>query len=167
MRSIYKAVVVVFLVMVFLSSPMHGQGSKKKGWGYSLFGAGVASGYHDRGFLHYGVGVETLLKEGFGIGVELGYLDRFNTTAEVGVFSPGGIYAFNTDKTTMPFVTAGYTFFLYDERKVNGAFFGGGVNYLIGNNWGIRIDGRDLIGFREGDTAHYLSARFGVLFSWD
>lgn len=158
-------VVVATLAMLLLSAPVLGQDYEKKGWGYGLFGAGGASGYHDRSFVHYGGGVEILVAEGFGMGMEFGLVDR-SKSAGFAIFSPGGFYAFNTGEKTMPFVTAGYSFLLYDERHVNGAFFGAGINHLIGDNWGIRIEGRDQVGFREGDTAHYLEARVGILFSW-
>lgn len=164
MKSKYRAVVIV--MMVFISTSVFGQSTEKKGWGYGIFGAGGASGYHDRSFLHYGGGVEILLNRGFGIGMEIGLVDRSKSDG-FAVFSPGGIYAFNIGEKTMPFVTGGYSLLLYDERQVNGAFFGAGINHLIGDNWGIRVEGRDQIGFREGDTAHYLEARVGILFSWD
>lgn len=170
MKSTYKAAVVTVMVMAFLSTPVDGQNYEKKGWGYGLLGAGSACGEDDQNFLHYGGGGEVLLYKGLGVAAEFGYLDRSDSDGMV-VFSPGGIYAFNTGGKTIPFITAGYSFLFYDRREVRGAFFGAGINHLIGDYWGIRIEGRDHRRVTKRRTAHftthYLEARLGVFFSWD
>lgn len=163
MKGRYKAVVIVILVMILLSTPLVGQDQEKKGWGYGFWGAGnVSGGYRNQGFMHYGGGIEILLDRGFGVGMELGYSD-----ADVVMLSAGGLYAFNTRKKTNPFVTAGYTFFLFDEGTANGAFLGGGINHLISNNWGIRVEARDQMSRGSWATRHHMEGRIGVLFSWD
>ncbi|MFH1965043.1 MAG: hypothetical protein ABIJ42_05820, partial [Acidobacteriota bacterium] len=134
--------------------------------GYGVFGVGGSTGGSDT-ILHYGGGIEFLLDGGFGIGLDFGYLQALGYTSGAAVFSAGGLYSFNRDQKTKPFVTAGYSFFLADEGSANGVFFGGGVNHLIGDNWGIKIEVRDLIANLDKSKQHFLEARFGVLLSWD
>ncbi len=166
MKNRYRICLVLILFAFFLPASLSGQGSEKKGWGYGFFGGGYATdGSESEGIVHMGGGVDLLLAGGLGVGLEIGSLSWGGISDGVGVFSPGVIYAFNTDKKTMPFITGGYTLFFRDG-SANGAFFGGGVNYLIGDNWGIRVEGRDQV-FVEDWSFHNLEARFGVMFSWD
>ncbi|MFH1965798.1 MAG: hypothetical protein ABIJ42_09705 [Acidobacteriota bacterium] len=165
MRSTYKAAVVVVLVMVFLSTPLAGQSYDKKSWWYGIFGAGAETmGFIEDNYWRYGGGYETLVSGGFGVGIELGLLSFPGYASGVLMISPGGMYTFNRDKKTRPFVTAGYTYFMYDESSSNGGFFGGGINHFLGENWGIRIDVRDHIAHNKWATRNYLEARFGIFF---
>ena len=166
MQKTCRIVLAVFLLGFFLTVSVSGQGSEKKGWGYGFFVGGFATdGSESEGIVHMGGGVDLLLAGGLGVGLEIGSLSWGGISDGVGVFSPGVIYAFNTDQKTIPFITGGYTLF-FREGSANGAFFGGGVNYLIGDNWGIRVEGRDQV-FIEDGSFHNLEARFGVMFSWD
>lgn len=161
-----KGILFLSCMLLLLSSPAYGQAKEKKGWGHAFWGCGFTTdGSDSEGFVHYGGGVETLLARGLGVGLELGYLSWSGFTDGIGVFSPGVVYAFNTDRKTIPFVTGGYTLY-FREGSVNGAFLGGGINYLIGEDWGIRVEGRDQI-WTADDGVHNLEARFGVMFSWD
>ena len=80
-----------------MMTPVSGQDSEKKGWGYGFFGAGATTdGSDSEGLIHVG----------------------------------------------------------------------GGVSFLVGVNWGIRVEGRDqLRDFDDG--VHNLEGRIGILFSWD
>lgn len=110
--------------------------------------------------MHFGVGGEGLVAEGFGLGVELGYLSDFNGEG-IGVLSPGVLYAFNRKKDTVPFITGGYSLF-FRSATASGVFFGGGVNKWIGERWGVRIEGRDQVYVAE--NVHFLEARFAFIF---
>jgi len=158
--------VATIVVTVLLMLPAAAQNERKEGWGYGFFGGGVTTeGSHSESLIHYGAGVEALLASGFGVGVEIGTMNwGGGFTDGIGVFSPGVVYAFNTDQKIIPFITGGYTLFFRDGT-LNGAFFGGGANFLIGDRWGIRVEGRDQI-WDFDDPFHNLEGRFGFIYSW-
>ena len=165
MNSTCRATVVAIMVMIFLATPLIGQDYEKKGWGYGLFGVGGSTGGSDT-FLHYGGGVEFLLDGGFGIGLDLGYMHVPGNASGAGVLNAGGLYSFNHDQKTKPFIAAGYSLFMA-EGGFNGAFIGAGVNHLIGKNWGIRVEARDQFLVPDWSANQFLEGRIGVLFSWD
>ncbi len=124
MQKTCRIVLAVFLLGFFLTVSVSGQGSEKKGWGYGFFVGGFATdGSESEGIVHMGGGVDLLLAGGLGVGLEIGSLSWGGISDGVGVFSPGVIYAFNTDQKTIPFITGGYTLF-FREGSANGAFFG-------------------------------------------
>jgi hypothetical protein len=89
------------------------------------------------------------------------------TTSNGALFSLGGIYAFNTDKRTMPFLTGGYVGFVGDGIA-SGAYFGGGIIHFLGDHLGVRLEGRDQIySDNWGGDYHYLEARGAIVFGWD
>jgi hypothetical protein len=76
------------------------------------------------------------------------------------MLSPGVVYNFSRGKKTMPFVTAGYTLF-FRSGAAHGFYFGGGVNRWIGENVGIRIEGRNQT--MPSCKENLLEARFAIL----
>jgi len=153
------------LLSSLMLSPGYAQSTEKSAWGYGFFGGGGASGCGDsEGLIHFGGGMDAALAGGFGISIEGGYLTWGGMSEGVGLFSPGVMYAFNRDRKTIPFITGGYSLF-FRSGSASGLFFGGGVNHFIGENWGIRVEGRDQLFFESGCTFHNLEARIGVVFN--
>jgi hypothetical protein len=150
------------ILVALTSSQLLAQDSRRS-WAHVFGGVGaITDGGDAEAVLHLGGGGEGLLAGGLGITGELGYLSTFqNFSGGIGVFSVGGLYAFNRDRTTVPFVTGGYTLFFRSGTE-NGFFFGGGVNRWLGERWGIRIEGRDQV-FATDTGVHTIEVRFAIL----
>ena len=168
MKKSVSRVLFLFLVLVFLLEPLSAQNSDKKGWVQGFFGGGIShSDYGSDEFIHPGAGGEVLIAGGLGVGGEIGFKHFPGTTSNGTLFSLGGIYAFNRDRKTFPFVTGGYVGFVGDSIT-SGGYFGGGIMHFLGDHLGVRLEGRDQIySGGWGGTYHYLEARGGVVLSWD
>jgi hypothetical protein len=154
--------VIIMATSVLTGSTVLGQ-DETRVWGQFFGGVGaITDGEDVQGVMHFGGGGEGLLAGGFGVTAELGYLANIEGfSGGIGVFSAGGMYAFNRDRKTVPFVNGGYTLF-FREGSENGFFFGGGVNHWIGESWGIRIEGRDQV--MAGCTdVHTIEARVAIV----
>ena len=165
MKSVCRVVVIAFLLVYCLAVPLTGQNYDTGSWWYGFFGAGAETkGYFEDNYWHTGGGYETLLRGGLGIGIELGGLSFPGYADGIIMFSPGVLYTFNLDNKTRPFLTAGYTYFIFDESSSGGGFFGGGINHFLGDSWGIRLDVRDHIADNKWATRNYMEARIGIFF---
>ncbi|MGE0131077.1 MAG: hypothetical protein AB7U82_23615 [Blastocatellales bacterium] len=148
-------------------APKATQTTNENGYGYGyIFAAPGGSSNGGGGTLHIGGGGEGVLKNGVGIGAELGYLYPFEGIDEgLGTFSVNGAYHFlkasRSEKVT-PFVTAGYTGF-FRSGYANGFNFGGGVNYWFKKRVGLRFEFRDNV-FAADGAAHLLNVRIGLTF---
>ena len=153
-------VLIIFLMSA--SSQLLAQG-EPRAWAHFFGGIGGITGQGEsEGILHVGGGGEGLIASGFGVTGEIGYLALMRGFGGgVGVFSLGGLYAFNRDRKTVPFVNGGYTLFFRSGHE-HGFFVGGGVNHWIGERWGIRIEGRDQV-FRDDTAVHALEAKFAII----
>jgi hypothetical protein len=153
----------IILALIWVASNQIQAQDTRRSWGQVFGAAGAITESGDsEAVLHFGGGYESLLAGGAGVTGEIGYLTVFdNFSAGIGVFSVGGLYAFNRDRTTVPFVTGGYTLF-FRSGTANGFFFGGGVNRWMGDKWGIRIEGRDQV-FASDTGVHTIEVRFGVI----
>lgn len=159
-RSLVRGTV---LFVVIVSSQVLAQ-DETRGWGQVFGGFGAITGGGDtQGVMHFGGGGEALVAGGLGVTGELGYLSNVQSFAGgIGVFSAGGMYAFNRDRKTVPFVNGGYTLFFRSGTE-NGFFFGGGFNHWIGDGWGLRIEGRDQVFVRDTGV-HTIEARLALIF---
>ncbi len=120
---------------------------------------GVISNGDANFVLHFGGGGEALIVGGFGIAADIGYLfdpDAFGDG--LGAFSSGGIFKFNRDERTVPFVTAGYTL-LFRESTLSFGYVGVGVNRWFGDHFGLRVEAKDH--FR--DRVNVFETRFEFL----
>lgn len=157
------------LFLLALSPPLLGaqtpSSAEYRGHGYAFGAVGGATGSSDPLF-HVGAGGERLLYKGFGIGGELGYLwvgER--PDAGLGVLSADAQYHFlNASRSgkVVPFVTGGYSL-LFRSGALNGANFGGGVNYWFKERAGLRFEVRDHFLPQNADT-HFIGFRVGITF---
>jgi len=135
------------------------------GYGYVFAAPGGASS-GGGGTLHIGGGGEGILKNGVGIGAELGYIYPFEAIGDgLGTFSVNGSYHFlkaSKSGKFAPFVTGGYTGF-FRSGYANGCNFGGGVNYWFKKRVGLRFEFRDNV-FAADGAAHLLNVRIGLTF---
>ncbi|HEY2933282.1 MAG TPA: hypothetical protein VGK99_16195 [Acidobacteriota bacterium] len=155
-----KKAILFLCVLLFVPSLSSGQ-SRSAGQGYA-FGAIGATAPDPYGPLyHFGVGGEGFVYKNVGAGGEIGFLtSEFRDV--LGVFSANGSYHFQPHKKWDPFVTAGYTL-LFREETANFFNLGGGTNYWIRDNLGLRMEFRDHIN-REYGTYHLLQLRLGLSF---
>lgn len=115
--------------------------------------------------LHIAGGGNGVFGNGAGIGGEVGYVFPFREPGSgLGVFSLNGSYHFlKSGGKTVPFVTGGYSGFFRDGY-LNGANFGGGVNYWFKKRTGLLVEFRDHIATDGDDAVHFLGVRLGMTF---
>jgi hypothetical protein len=111
--------------------------------------------------VHAGAGAEFIVRHGLGAGAEIGYLTPWsNGSNGVGVVSLNGLYRFDANQKTMPFLTGGYSLGFRSQA----AHFGnirGGITYWFSRGIGLRLELRDNI--RDSST-HWLILRVGIAF---
>lgn len=97
--------------------------------GYVFFGpGGVTSNGNTSSAAYIGAGGDAVFGPGAGIGGEIGYVTPWrNLDAGIGIASVNGSFHFNRDRSVVPFVTGGYSFF-FRSGHASGFNFGGGVN---------------------------------------
>ena len=142
------------------------QSVERKGAGYAFvapgaFWNGSTEAYSALGF---GGGGERLLKAGFGISADVGYVYYTQGGFEngFGLFSPGVLYQFQRTSKVVPFVNGGYSL-AFRSDVLNMVYFGGGVNYWPKNRLGLRFEFRDQLS--PSDTRdNLLQFRIGLLF---
>jgi hypothetical protein len=149
-------------MVIGAGSPLLAQ-DEPRAWAQAFGGFGaITSSGDSQAVVHIGGGGEGLLAGGLGVTGELGYLSNYQDfSGGIGVFSVGGIYAFNRDRKTVPFANGGYTLFFRSGTE-NGFFFGGGFNHWIGERWGIRVEGRDQV-FASDTGVHVIEGRFAII----
>jgi hypothetical protein len=151
---------------LFLGGVTFGQGleTPKTGYGYAFFTPGVVIGDGASPTVNIGGGAEGLIQRGLGASVDLSYLffPRSGFSAGFGMFSPGMVYQFRTDRKTVPFVSGGYTL-AFRQGIEHLAYAGGGFNHWFGNRWGMRFEVRDQIAPRDPEY-NFLQFRIGFLF---
>lgn len=167
---------ITFILLLLMSLPLAAaaqtvapkaqQTTNEKGYGYGYVFTAPGGASSGGGTLHIGGGGEGILRNGVGIGAELGYITPFEAIGDgLGTFSVNGSYHFlkasKSEKVT-PFLTAGYTGF-FRGGYANGVNFGGGVNYWFKERVGLRFEFRDNI-FAADGTAHLLNVRIGLTF---
>ena len=153
-------------VLSLLTSQPAAQGYEKKDAWYGLLGVGAYTEGPDA-VAHYGIGYQARLDGGIGVNLEAGILYPRNYSSSQLNLAAGGVYTFNRDQKTKPFVTFGYAWFLRDESDSGAIYFGGGIDHLIGDRWGIKLEARDSMLRDKYWDGHYFEGRFGLLFSWD
>jgi hypothetical protein len=136
----------------------------KTGYGYAFFTPGVLVGDGASPTVNIGGGAEGLIKGGLGASVDLSYLffPRSGFGEGFGMFSPGMVYQFRTNRQTIPFVSGGYTL-AFRQGTENLVYAGGGFNHWFGNRWGLRFEVRDQIAPRDPEY-NFLQFRIGFLF---
>ena len=125
-------------------------------------GAWVGDGSY--GAFGFGGGGEGLLKAGFGISADVGYMyytqGGFNDG--FGLFSPGVLYQFQRTSKVVPFVNGGYSL-AFRSDVLNMVYFGGGLNYWPKKRLGLRFEVRDQLSPSDARD-NLLQFRIGLLF---
>lgn len=140
-------------------------------WNASLyFGPGALVSKYGNGPATYGgVSTERIIAGHFGAGIDIGgaNTNKTNFNYSAGLLSLGGSYHFlrAPARRADPFVAAGVS-----GVTLEGApalfHFGGGLNYWLTRNFGLRAELRDHLTSDNGTALHYLAARFGIAFRW-
>jgi opacity protein-like surface antigen len=122
-----------------------------------------------------GFGGEVLVRNGVGVGVELGYAGpdwSFSGNGAVGVGSANGSYHFFGNKGRRridPFATGGYSLYFGQRTTFKSGFnFGGGVNFWLVKHVALRSEIRYQGGINYFDGfspfTHYVAFRVGMTF---
>lgn len=134
-------------------------GQRSFGYGFigSTFG-GPSSG--PGGGFRYGIGGETPIARQLTVGGEIGGIQQHGSGA---VASGNLAYHFDTrSRGVDPFVTGGVSGVWLHERSAAYANLGGGVNYWVDRQWGVRAEFR---GYPGGSSlGGFGEFRFGVVF---
>lgn len=165
----YRLTRIVFSLLLLPLGMMAQEGEAPRATVNGFFGGGGAfGGGESAGLLNVGGGAEFRLYKGFTAGAELGYVAPTQGFRDgFGLFSPNVAYHFWTSSSSqklVPFLTAGYSLGFRNGTE-HMANFGGGVDYYITDNFGVRFDVRDHIApSQDGDpTVHFPIFRFGVV----
>jgi hypothetical protein len=81
--------------------------------------------------------------------------------------------AHHLDRKLDPFLAAGITWRLEDYEKITGPhrvwhkfddmiYFGGGINYWVSPQYGLKLELRDHVWLTNGTTLHYMDMRVGI-----
>ena len=164
MRKIF---VVVILMMSIQGIALAQSSNQRRGWGYFVGGAGANVGNGaSTGNLSVAGGGEGLLKGGFGMGGEVGYLAPFEGAGNgFGILSVNPSYHFlkaSASRKLVPFVTGGFSLGFRNGSSSGGGNFGGGVQYWMKDHLGLRVEFRDHI--FSSDSPQFLQFRVGLTF---
>ena len=158
-----QAVVLGVLLMQGLGMAQNAPSEERKGAGYAFVTPGVQvdGGY---GLFGFGGGGEGLLKAGFGISADIGYVyyTEGGFKDGFGLFSPGVIYQFQRTRKVVPFVSGGYSLAFRGE-STSLVYVGGGFNYWMKDRLGLRFEVRDLVPLPDVRN-NLLQFRIGLLF---
>ena len=150
-------------VLVLVPALSWAQSDSKRAWGYVFGGLGGASD-GEGAFAHIGGGGEGLLYKGFGLGGEIGYFAPIseNFGDGIGILSVNPSGHFNRSEKLSPFVTGGFSLAFRDGAAAGGGNIGGGVQYWLKENVGLRFEFRTHIFSSDSPFLH--SFRVGVSF---
>ena len=140
------------------------QSVERKGAGYAFVAPGAWVGDGTSSVLGFGGGGEALLKAGFGISADVGYVypTQGGFKDGFGLFSPGVLYQFQRTSKVVPFVNGGYSLAFRDD-VLNMVYFGGGFNYWPKKRLGLRFEVRDQLS-PSYINDNLLQFRIGLLF---
>lgn len=134
-----------------------------RGQGFVFAGLGQPARSAPSPLFQFGAGGEGMLLPTLGIGGEISYLGPVTVLRQgIGVMSLNGSYHFTPKEKIDPFVTTGYSLF-FRSGTANGFNIGGGFNYWLRDNLGLRVEFRDQVMIAR-DTYHTLGMRLGLVF---
>ena len=162
-RLSLQAVVLGVLLIQGLGMAQNTQSEERKSAAYAFVTPGVQvdGGY---GLFGFGGGGEGLLKAGFGISADIGYVyyTEGGFKDGFGLFSPGVLYQFQRTRKVVPFVSGGYSL-AFKSESTSLVYVGGGFNYWLKDRLGLRFEVRDQPTLPDG-TNNLLQFRIGLLF---
>jgi len=163
-----RRIIVGVLFMVLAQGVARAQtsGNSPRGWGYFVGGVGATTGNgSSTGTYQIAGGGEGLVKGGFGVGGEVGYLAPFRSAGDgIGILSVNPSYHFRNASGSgrfVPFVTGGFSL-AFRNGSSGGGNFGAGVQYWMKDHVGLRFEFRDHI--FSSDTPHFFQFRVGLSF---
>ena len=122
--------------LIYQSTTLAPEPEIHHGLGYLYMAPGVSSG---NATSHFGGGGEYLLYKGLGVGGEVGWWrQNWDTSMLVSV---NGLYQFHASRKLVPFTTAGFSYSALDRTR--GVNLGGGANWWLRDNAGLRLEVRD------------------------
>jgi hypothetical protein len=127
---------------------------------------GTSTSGHTEATLQIGAGGEAVFGKGIGLGAEIGYVAPAGAgfSNGLGAGSVNGYYHFRHGRSRLdPFVTGGYTV-LFRSGSENLFNVGGGVNWWFLSHLGLKLEFRDQIYARSGESLHFWGIRFGLNF---
>ena len=114
-------------------------------------------------------GGELLLNNGFGVGMDFGgrgklSCEKCEAQTNVALFGSYNLPLTGSLSRLEPFINGGYSFVSPKGWNISDHMvtFGGGANYWLGHGFGVRVEARDNLSFKNG-TAHYPEYRVGVI----
>ena len=163
-RYLLQTMLLAFVLLPGVGWGQDAQNVERKGAGYVFVAPGAWVGDGSAGVLGFGVGGERLLKAGFGISADVGYVypTQGGFHEGFGLFSPGVLYQFQRTSKVVPFVNGGYSL-AFRESVFNMVYFGGGVNYWPKKRLGLRFEVRDQLS-PSYINENLLQFRIGLLF---
>jgi hypothetical protein len=164
-RFSLQAMVLGLLLLQGLGRAQDAQSIERKGAGYVFAAPGAFVDEGSTGTFGFGGGGEGLLKAGFGISADVGYVypTQGGFQDGFGLFSPGVLYQFQRTSKVVPFVNGGYSLAFRDD-VLNMVYFGGGVNYWPKKRLGLRFEVRDQFSPETDYFGNILQFRIGLLF---
>ncbi len=94
--------------------------------------------------LRVGGMVEQVWSNGLGFAMDASYLTTFEEGLGNGIaiIAPAILYEFHTEGAVKPYVRGGPSFLVGQGGAAFLAHFGGGINYWIKENFGLKVEGR-------------------------
>jgi len=137
-----------------------------QGYLFAASGRGLGAGMKVGG----GVGFERVFKPGIGVGGELqgfGLTGEGSTAGGILVGLNGSYHIPLPQRRWVPFITGGYSGLAvcsYGCGGLSGFNYGGGVNYWMKSNRGLRLEVRDHVFSDYGTSLHMPEFRIGFSF---
>jgi hypothetical protein len=158
-----KRSIIATMLLILIQGLAFGQSSnERKGWGYVFGGVGGRDGGNSNVLLNFGGGGEGIVAKGLGVGGELGYLTNAGSAGNgFGLASANLSYHFNRSQKLVPFVTGGASV-AFRSGAIGGGNIGGGVQYWVRDNVGLRFEVRDFI--FSSDSPNTYVFRVGLSF---
>ena len=144
-----RRTMVILCASALFAAPAWAQedaGSTTRVTGFAAPGMFVVNGTVVTGITPLRVGgmVETVWSNGLGFAIDASYLTTFEEELGNGIamIAPAILYEFHTGGPVKPYVRGGPSFLVGQGDAALRVHFGGGVNYWIKENFGLKVEGR-------------------------
>ena len=117
--------------------------------------------------LRIGGMIEQVGSSGFGFAFDASYLTTFEDVSEnsIAMLAPAVLYEFHTDGPLKPYVRGGPTFILGGGDAAFLVHYGGGINYWVKENIGLKVEGRHSL-FVEAPELGIIDVLVGAVFKF-
>ncbi len=140
-----KRTLIILCALVLFAAPALAQedaGSTTRVTGFAGNGALMVDG--SLVTMRLGGMVEQVWSNGLGFAIDASYLTTFEDVRENGVamIAPAILYEFHTEGPLKPYVRGGSSFLIGQGGAGLLVHYGGGLNYWIKENFGVKVEGR-------------------------